>query len=41
MTDLHRIADEAGIRVECCRIPLNESLSVEDDDGDLYSWTTA
>ena len=35
MTDLHRIADEAGIRVEYCRIPLNESLSVEDADGDF------
>lgn len=35
MTDLHRIADEAGIRIEYCRIPLNESISVEDDDGDF------
>lgn len=35
MTDLYQIADETGIRIEYCRIPLNESLSVEDEDGDI------
>lgn len=35
MTDLHQIADDAGIRIEYCRIPLNESISVEDVDGDF------
>lgn len=30
-----RKAEKAGITIEYCNIPLNESLSVQDDDGDF------
>ena len=35
MNNLFRIAEEAGIRVEYCSIPLNGSISTPDPDGDF------
>jgi hypothetical protein len=35
MTQLFRIAEDAGICVEYCRLPLNESISAPDKDGDF------
>ena len=35
MTDLFHAAQKAGITVEYCRIPLNASLSVQDEGGDF------
>lgn len=35
MHDLFRLADESGITVEYCHIPLNKSMSVQDDEGDF------
>lgn len=35
MDRLFREADTSGVTVEYCRVPLNESLSVQDDDGDF------
>lgn len=35
MDELFREAENAGITVEYCRVPLNESLSVQDDGGDF------
>lgn len=35
MTALFRKAEESGITVEYCHIPLNESLSVQDTAGDF------
>ena len=35
MTKLFRIAREAGIRVEYCHLPLNDSISAPDRDGDF------
>ena len=33
--DLFQLATEKGITIEYCNIPLNESMSVQDDDGDF------
>ena len=35
MTELFREAEASGITVEYCRIPLNESISVQDTEGDF------
>ena len=35
MQNLFRLAEEAGITIEYCHIPLNESMSVQDDEGDF------
>lgn len=35
MTNLFHAAQKAGITVEYCRIPLNASLSVQDEGGDF------
>lgn len=35
MDELFRMAAEAGIRVEYCRLPLNASVSAPDADGDF------
>ena len=35
MNEMFRIAANAGIRVEYCRLPLNESVSAPDPDGDF------
>lgn len=35
MTDLFRLAAQAGIRVEYCRLPLNKSISTPDKEGDF------
>lgn len=35
MDDLFRIAKESGVRVEYCSLPLNESVSAQDPDGDF------
>lgn len=35
MNNLFRIAEELGIHVEYCRLPLNGSVSTYDEDGDF------
>ena len=35
MNEMFRIAANAGIRVEYCRLPLNESVSAPDPNGDF------
>lgn len=35
MDTLFSIADNYGISIEYCRLPLNESISTPDDDGDI------
>lgn len=35
MFELFQIAEEAGIIIEYCHLPLNESISVQDKDGDF------
>lgn len=35
MTELFRKAEASGITVEYCRIPMNKSVSVQDDSGDF------
>lgn len=35
MQKLMEIAENAGITIEYCNLPLNKSISVQDDDGDF------
>lgn len=35
MAELFRIAEDSGIHVEYCRLPLNESISARGKDGDF------
>lgn len=41
MRKLMRIAEDAGISVEYCKLPLNESITVQDDDGDVVLMDTS